>query len=324
MNQIVRYFNTLLLGCGLCWIPLNAAHADGAADSIRVTALLAEAAALPKSENKILFFAEGFLGTPYEGGTLETFPVERLVVRTDAVDCTTFVEYVLALMLTDKELSQQRSKNLKASCDASTQKASCDASTQKASCSSSNQGTSCGSSPYTLFKQKLTAIRYRGGQLHGYTSRLHYFSEWITDNQRMGFVSEVTTQSPHTQRTVSLNFMTQHASLYPFLAHDTLTLTAMQNVERRFEDYTMHYIPKHQLSAGKDILKINDGDILTLVTKITGLDVVHVGFARWVNGQLHLLHASSLAKRVLLDPSTLHQYTQNKKTQIGIRVIRVL
>ena len=42
-----------------------------------------------------------FLGTPYAAHTLETYPEpERLTVRLDSVDCTTFVEQALALWLT--------------------------------------------------------------------------------------------------------------------------------------------------------------------------------------------------------------------------------
>ena len=37
----------------------------------------------------------------------------------------------------------------------------------------------------------LQMLRYRQGQLTDYTSRLHYFSDWIIDNTAMGFVREV-------------------------------------------------------------------------------------------------------------------------------------
>ena len=35
------------------------------------------------------------------------------------------------------------------------------------------------------------------------------------------------------------------------------------------------------------------------------LDVVHTGFACWVDGKLHLLHASSVMKKVILDSQPL-------------------
>ena len=249
-------------------------------DSVKVTTLMKQAQTVAPSQNKILYLAKGFQGTPYQGGTLETFPVEQLVVRTDSVDCTTFVEYVLAMYLTP---------------DAS----------------------------FAGFKKALEMIRYRHGQLDGYTSRLHYFSDWIYDNERKGIVREVTKESPYAVRKVDLNFMSEHASLYPFLAQDTAAVLRMKQIESRWIGYQMPYIPKEKLDAGPDLLKVSDGDVLTLATRISGLDVVHVGFACWVEGRLHLLHASSVKKKVLLDPLTLYDYSKNIKSHIGIRVIRI-
>lgn len=268
-------------------------------DSLTITCLLSKVDTLSTKQNKILFLAKGFLGTPYKGGTLETFPFEHLVVRTDSVDCTTFVEYVLALYVVD----QHRMKH----------------STQKEKLKHVHQ-----SSLFANFKDALQMIRYRGGRLSGYTSRLHYFSDWIFDNEQKGLVKEVTKDSPYAIRRVNLNFMSLHASLYPFLANDTAEITKMKQVESCWTGYNMPYVPKEKLGEGRDVLQINDGDILTLVTNIKGLDVVHVGFACWINGKLHLLHASSSKKRVILDPVPLFKYSQHKKSHIGVRVIRVL
>lgn len=262
-------------------------------DSMKVTRLLNAVSTLPEEQNEILFLAKGFLGTPYAAGTLETFPVEHLVVRTDSVDCTTFVEYVLALATANKRLRADAKSGAELS-------------------------------PYTCFKQTLQYIRYRNGILDGYTSRLHYFSDWIFNNQQKKLVEETTKKSPYAVRKVDLNFMSEHASLYPFLANDSLAVQNMRKFEERWLGYQMPYIPKERLNAGKDILKIKDGDILTLVTNIKGLDVVHVGFACWIDGKLHLLHASSAKKKVLLDPQTLFEYSRTKKAHIGIRVISPL
>ena len=34
-------------------------------------------------------------------------------------------------------------------------------------------------------------MRYRGGKRRGYASRLHYFSEWISDGARRGLVRDL-------------------------------------------------------------------------------------------------------------------------------------
>ena len=69
-------------------------------------------------------------------------------------------------------------------------------------------------------------------------------------------------------------------------------------------------------------LKIKDGDVLAMVTNIKGLDIVHVGFAFWKDNQLHLLHASSSAKKVIEDPKTQYESSKNTKAHIGVRAIR--
>ena len=84
------------------------------------------------------------------------------------------------------------------------------------------------------------------------------------------------------------------------------------------------FIPKNKLHLSPDDLKIENGDILTITTNIKGLDVVHVGFAFWKSGQLYLLHASSVAKKVIEDPLSLYDYSWNKKAHTGVRVIRLV
>ena len=266
---------------GACLWALTAFSAGP--DSLRVTSLLREASALSAEQNKILYFAKGFQGIPYAGNTLEAFPVEQLVVRTDSVDCTTFVEYVLALYLTDKSESRD----------------------------------------YATFKQALQHIRYRNGVLDGYVSRLHYFSDWICDNEKKGIVREVTVDSPHEYRKVTLDFMSTHASKYPQLARNDDAVQAMKTVESQWTNFKMPFIAKVQLGAGADVLQIKDGDILALATQIKGLDVVHLGFACWIKGKLHLLHASSVKKKVILDPLALVDYSRAIRSHIGVRVIRI-
>ena len=62
----------------------------------------------------------------------------------------------------------------------------------------------------------------------------------------------------------------------------------------------------------------------TSSTSKAGLDVSHVGFAVWgKDGRLHLLNASSIHKKVILEPMTLYQYMQKHPSQTGIRVIRL-
>ena len=263
--------------CSICSLQAN--------DSIRVEKWLKEAASLPKDSCRTLHFAKQMLGVPYVAGTLDGNEEEQLVVRTDALDCTTFVETVLAFCIADKR----------------------------------------GERDFEGFKKALTDVRYRDGILNGYTSRLHYFSDWIRNNEQMGFVKECTSESACAQpKELWLDFMTTHVDSYLPMKKDTSLVKEMAAQEKNWQGMVVSYIPKEKLNLSSDELKIKDGDVLALVTNIKGLDIVHVGFALWREGKLHLLHASSSAKKVIEDPKTQYESSKNTKAHIGLRAIRVV
>lgn len=75
------------------------------ADTTRINNILTEASAAMGDgslNSLMLAVGEKFIGTPYEGGTLEGTP-ETLTVNLDGMDCTTFVETVAALAMTINE-----------------------------------------------------------------------------------------------------------------------------------------------------------------------------------------------------------------------------
>ncbi|WP_300765049.1 N-acetylmuramoyl-L-alanine amidase-like domain-containing protein [uncultured Bacteroides sp.] len=232
---------------------------------------------------RLLFFANSMKGIPYQGGTLDRSSNETLVVRTDSLDCTTFVENVLALYLASAKQNPE----------------------------------------YRDYIESLTRIRYRDGKIHGYTSRLHYFSDWVEDNQNKGILKELTTHFEHETIACPLNYMTEHSHLYKQLKDNDSLLSVMRHIEQRWSEYEMPYVPKKLLDLSASEIKIKDGDILALTTSIDGLDVVHLGFAIWIDDSLHLLHASSLQKKVILDDVPLYDYLKGKSKHTGIRVIRV-
>ena len=254
-------------------------------DSLFVDSIIDSASRIDfKSDaDKVMFFARSMIGIPYCGGTLDVNENESLVVRTDSVDCTTYVETILAMYLASKAEDDE----------------------------------------YSDFKEALTRIRYRDGVIKGYSSRLHYFSDWVADNEKKGILYEVTSRSNHSQRHFSINYMTKHSGLYRRLKEDSLSVNEMLCVEEKWKNYDMSYIPKELLKEHHNNIDICNGDILALTTNIDGLDVLHLGFAVWVDGNIHLLHASSLYGRVVLDPMSLYEYLKDRKKHTGIRVIRV-
>lgn len=96
-------------------------------------------------------------------------------------------------------------------------------------------------------------------------------------------------------------------------------------MERKFDGKSYIYIPKEKLKY-PELLKstIKDGDIIAIVTNKKGLDISHIGFAVWHRGNIHLLNASSIHKKVIEEPMTLYQYMMRHPSQIGIRIIRVV
>ena len=254
-------------------------------DSIKVEKWLKEAISLPQDSCRTLHFAKKMLGVPYVAGTLDGNDEEQLVVHVDQLDCTTFVETVLALSIADKRAARS----------------------------------------FDGFKKALTDVRYRDGILDGYASRLHYFSDWIRNNERMGFIKECTSETACSQpKELWLDFMTTHVDSYLPMKKNPALVEVMASIEKTWQVVEIFYIPKDKLQLSSDELKIKNGDILTITTNIKGLDVVHVGFAFWREGRLHLLHASSVAKKVIEDPLSLYEYSKNKKAHIGVRVIRVV
>lgn len=255
------------------------------ADFLRIDSLLNASSERSYKTNseRLLFFAKSFIGTPYKGGTLDSGRNETLIVRIDSLDCTTYVETVLALYLSSLK---------------------------------DNPG-------YDDFSESLRYIRYRGGVIDGYASRLHYFSDWASDNEKKGILREVTQEGEHDVRICSLNYMTTHSDLYRQLKDNDSLVSEISKVEKSWIDYKMPYIPKNVLNSSKDDSPVEDGDILALTTNVSGLDVLHLGFALWIDGRLHLLHASSLHGKVIIDTSTIFDYLKNRNKHTGIRVLRV-
>lgn len=256
-------------------------------DSLTICRLLDEAHSQPRTTNFPLFFARKFLDIPYVAHTLEVNDDERLVVNTRQLDCTTLVETVTALTL----------------------------------CAYRHLFT------WRDYLNALSAMRYRHGQIDDYTSRIHYFTEWITQNSEAGIVTEIQAPNPpfSAVQHVNVNYMSRHPQSYKALFEHPEYVAAIREMEQRVTGGTFRYIPK-QMVKNQALLRqaVNDGDIIAITCKKAGLDIAHLGFAVWKDGKLHLLNASMLHKKVVEEPMTLYQYLQKHSTHTGIRIIRIL
>jgi hypothetical protein len=156
--------------------------------------------------------------------------------------------------------------------------------------------------------------------LQGYSSRLHYFSEWIHDNQRKGILKDVTGEIGGRPLRKAINFMTTHPELYPPLKN-AANFRSMKSVEERISRRPLFFIPKKDLIRFED--RICNGDLIAVTTNIEGLDVQHVGLATRVKHRIHLLHASSAEGKVVLSQKTLYRYLMQSRVRSGIMVARI-
>ncbi len=222
-----------------------------------------------------------FRGQPYVAGMLDAPATEKLICRLDGFDCVTFVETALALARTVRAQEDR----------------------------------------FAAFMRHVQEGRYRGGAMDGYCSRLHYFSEWIADNERRGHVRNITEALGGEPLDKTLDFMSTHREAYPRFATNDSLYRCIGQMEARLADMELHYIPQDRIHAVYD--RLEAGDIVALATSIDGLDVSHTGLVyKGPDGATGLLHAST-SDGVTVSPD-LQSYVQHVDVQIGIVVARPL
>jgi hypothetical protein len=96
----------------------------------------------------------------------------------------------------------------------------------------------------------------------------------------------------------------------------------MASIEQRLSGQQVHWVPKDMLPA-QGLPWIKNGDIIAITTNTPGLDISHLGIAIYIKDQLHLLHASSKQKKVIVEKLALSRQLAGNKTWTGIRVLRM-
>ncbi len=257
-------------------------------DSALVVKLLTEAPTQRGKENRMMYFGKKFLGLPYVGFTLENGDKEHLIVNLHGLDCTTFVETVLALALCDRDDTRT----------------------------------------FDDYCNNLMKIRYRHGKMTDYTSRLHYFTWWGDDNVELGLVKDIGfVGTPFRgMQTIRINYMSEHPLLYKQLKNHPAFVPVIKEYEDSTNGKQYPYIPKSILNWHQSTIlgTVRDGDIVAMLTDKDGLDTRHIAIAFWKNGKLHLMHASSLYKKVLMSKETFYEYEMKQPKHTGIRVWRMV
>ena len=230
----------------------------------------------------IVKVGETFLGTSYAENVLEAPGEEHLVVHMSGLDCVTFYENALVL----------------------------------ARCIRKSTLT------FEDYKKELQFVRYRGGVINGYASRLHYTSDYFYDDEKKGVWKLVTKDLGGIPYKKKIDFMSTHPESYRQLRESSEVRKKIEIIEREISERHMYYIPKDRVAKISD--KIMDGDILGITTNIEGIDTSHTGIAIRREGQLHLMHAPLAGKRVQISEKGLAGYLAANKRQTGIMVARPL
>ena len=229
-------------------------------------------------------------GTPYEAFTLEEYiragnspmRTEPLTLHLTKFDCVTLVEACLAIARIAR---------------------------------SGREPT------WTAYAGEMERMRYRGGERTGYTSRLHYFSDWLGDNERRGLVDRLGEELGGLPDERPLRFMSSNPDAYPALAHEEV-LAEIRAMERSLDRQPRHVVPTAQIPVIVD--RLESGDILAFATAIEGLDVTHAAFAYDDDGVMRILHAPLSGGVVEITDDTVQEYVQAIRQSTGILVARPL
>ena len=171
------------------------------------------------------------------------------------------------------------------------------------------------------FERELRQIRYRNGIINGYVSRLHYSTDWIFDNTGKGIFEDVTYALGGRKFKADVHYMSENYEKYPHLADDQDAVQQIALIEKQINARNIYYcIPKKEIAQNQS--KIKNGDIICFTTSISGLDVSHLAIAYWNKRQLTFIHASSTAKKVIINPESLIDYCNAIRTCTGIMVLR--
>jgi Protein of unknown function (DUF1460) len=256
--------------------------------TLRAEALSGPGSPLGRSATRV---GELAAGTPYEASTLEAYlraggspsGTEPLALSLTRFDCVTLVEACLAV---------------------------------------ARVAGDAGAPTWEGFGREVERMRYRGGERHGYASRLHYFSEWIADGEKRGLLEDLGADLGGVEDRRPLRFMTQHRGSYPALVEDGV-FEEIGSIERRLDGRARRVVPTAHIAEISD--RIEAGDVLAFATAIEGLDVTHAAFAyRDAEGILRVLHAPLSGGVVEVTRATLPEYVAAIRRSTGILVARPL
>lgn len=231
----------------------------------------------------IVEIGKTFLGLEYEAFTLEKGEKEELVIHLSGLDCYTFFESSLVLARCVKKWK----------------------------------------TTFEDFQTELKNIRYRDGTIKDYTSRLHYASDWLYDNDRSGNVKDITKEIGGVIYSKKIDFMSTHRDSYARLKNNDEFVEEIAKSEMEITSREKYYIPQNFIDCAEE--KINNGDIILITADASGLDISHTGLAvKMPDGRIHFMHAPLRGKVIQITEQPIGDYIRGLKRHTGIMVARAI
>jgi hypothetical protein len=285
MKKLGLLFIFIAAGIGSALAQGDVRFHNEASDTLRLTQLLDQAVAQSFVNPEARV---AFFGRAFIGTPYVAHTLEGdeeiLTVNLDELDCTTFVETSMALAYTVGETRRS----------------------------------------WRDFVYNLRRMRYRGGEVDGYPSRLHYICDWAVDNIHRGNFKDVTRDFPRSNEMArTIDFMTSNRDKYPALA-DSANYARIRSIESGYRLHRFPYIKTVDLGNKDMKAAFHDGDVVALVSSLKNLDVTHMGIVVRQDGELYLLHASSKDGKVELTERPFADFMKRNRQWVGVRVFRLL
>jgi hypothetical protein len=229
-------------------------------------------------------YAVRFQGTPYGAGGKGT-RIDQTLINVEELDCVTFVENILALALTQKQIQQ-----------------------------TPNFPRHDSVRLYT-FAHTLNQIRYwQGENCSKPEDRMHYFTAALNEFQKYGWVFNVATGGAGSVFYKKIDYITSNPKRYNIDNRER-----MLQQERDLTFLRRRYFHLNQLYMYEAIAQ--PGDIISLATDVPGLDVSHTGFIDLENGVLKFTHSTAVGKRLQVR-ADFCDYMAGRTSIIGFFVYR--
>jgi len=174
------------------------------------------------------------------------------------------------------------------------------------------------------FEREIVASRYRGGAISDYASRLHYFDDWIDDNEARKRLKNLTPELGGEPLTRSYFHITSRVLPRSDVSKDALAVLTREVAATESRLSRVSHLVLSRDRAPQILDQLEDGDLVAFVRDRSGLLIHHAGFIYRVRGKPRLLHASSYHQRVVLTSDDVASYLLRRPERRGVLVARPL